>query len=219
MPAGEKASEGRFAFLNQVHGNNIAVIEDEKQVEKPGFYHFLKADGIVTNISHLTLLVMTADCLSIFFIVLKRGPEAQKPASDWVGLAHAGWRGTRQEIARKTISLLRERSGCRPEDIFVAFGPVIGSAHYEVGSEFQQYFPASTDRRRLFDPQPALRRINEKWLLDLACENTRQLREAGIPKAHLVNLKICTVDENSHFYSSRKEKDAAGRMISFITKI
>ena len=69
------------------------------------------------------------------------------------------------------------------------------------------------------DPQPALRRINEKWLLDLACENTRQLREAGIPKAHLVNLKICTVDENSHFYSSRKEKDAAGRMISFITKI
>gem|GEM_PF-7055781 len=68
----EKASVSRFIFLNQVHGDNIVVLENgaaTSPYEKEGFYHFPEADGVITNVPHLTLLVMTADCLPVFFNV------------------------------------------------------------------------------------------------------------------------------------------------------
>lgn len=199
----EKASMNRFAFLNQVHGSEIVVLDDAKLYDKDGFYHFLKADAVVTNISRLTLLVMSADCLTIFFMVKGRGKRA-----DWIGLAHAGWKGTSEKIAKKTAAKLVERSGCRPSDIRVAFGPCISGPNYEVGPEFREHF-----KRR------SLSTKKDKLYFDLAGENARQLLEAGVWSWNILDSKICTIGQNAHFYSFRKEKEEAGRMISFITKL
>jgi polyphenol oxidase len=204
--AHEKASSGRFAFLNQVHGDKVVVLEDAKLYEKEGFYHFLEADGILTNIPRLTLLVMTADCLSVFLCAARGAGRSRK--ADWVGLVHAGWRGTEKRISAKALDLLCERSGCRPSDVLVQFGPSIGRRHYEVGPEFCDRFRG-----------PSLRARRSKWYFDLAGENRRQLLAAGVRESAIVDPRICTISENAHFYSFRKEKDEAGRIISFITKL
>ena len=47
-------------------------------------------------------------------------------------------------------------------------------------------------------------------------ENRRQARSAGVPMKNLRISGLCTVSDNRIFYSFRKEKEAAGRMISFI---
>ncbi|MBI3315482.1 MAG: peptidoglycan editing factor PgeF [Candidatus Omnitrophica bacterium] len=189
-----------FALLNQVHGDRIAVLDDAPAFGRKGFFHFEGSDGAVTNVRGLTLLVLTADCLSIFF-----------RAGDWIGLAHAGWRGTQRRIAAKVYRLIREKAACRDSDIFMILGPRIGPDHYEVGQEFEKIFNRHGSRS-------ALRRKNGKLTLDLAKENRCQLLEAGALNKHISDLGICTVSENSDFYSFRRERTQAGRVVSFILK-
>ncbi len=190
----------KFVLLNQVHEDKIVVLEDEAQFSKEVFYHFLKADAVITSVRDLTLLVMTADCLPVFFIA--PGPNP------WVGLAHAGWRGTQQQITKKTLELIVEKSKCLPQDVHIAFGPCIGKDQYEVGEEFKGLFP-----------KKSLHFKHDKVYFNLSGENRRQLLEAGVLEKNILDHEICTVSENEDFYSFRKEKDAAGRMVSFITKL
>lgn len=202
----EKAASGRFVILNQVHGDRVVVLDDTKLYDNDGFYYFPEADAAITNVPGLTLLVLTADCLPVFLTSLKR--VNGKKVADWVGLVHAGWRGTRQKIVEKAVRILCERADCGPQDLRAAFGPCIGRAHYEVGAEFRDFFGQSVLQSR-----------GGKLYFDLAGENWRQLVAAGLDPADIAASRICTIASNRHFYSYRKEKDAAGRTISFLTKL
>ena len=79
----------RFVFLNQVHQSRVEVLDDESKYAQGGFYHLPNTDGVLTNISGLTLLVLTADCLPILFCAKAR----RSKKADWIGVVHAGWRG------------------------------------------------------------------------------------------------------------------------------
>ena len=189
-----------YIFLNQVHGGEIAVIEKGKTPQNGEFLRVPETDGVLTDASGCALLVLTADCLSIFFCAMK-----DKKAS-WIGLVHAGWRGTKETIAQKAFILLMKKARCPAQDIHIAFGPSIGAGSYEVGEEFQENFPAES-----------LRRIKGKLFFDLAGENKRQLVEAGADPKNISDVKIDTFSDKN-FYSFRREKENAGRMISFIFK-
>ncbi len=200
-----KIFSDKFVFLNQIHGDYVAVL-DENQFSGGNFVHIPNADGVVTNLQNVTLLVFTADCLSIFL-------SGGRGDNQWIGIVHAGWRGTQKMIVKKAFDLIRQRSGCSASDVRAIFGPRIGTDHYEVGEEFVNYFGLSGSGRR-----SSLRRKNGKLYFDLAGENKKQLIEAGASKDRILNLHICTVSENHDFYSFRKEKEEAGRIISFISK-
>lgn len=187
----------RYVVLNQVHGDDFEVLTDAAAFEKTGFYYFKERDGALTNIPGLCLLSMSADCLSIFF-----------RAKDWVGVIHAGWRGTQQKIAQEALQQIGRRAAVDPSAIQIIFGPCISGVSYEVGEEFTQYFPASS-----------FKRINSKLYFNLAAENQRQLIEAGAMAKNIHNESICTVLENRDFHSFRKEGDQAGRIISYIVKV
>lgn len=193
---------GRFVVLNQVHGDKIAVLDKAKDYKKTGFYHLLNTDGVITNIPELTLLVMTADCLPIFFTA----PSAKPGSSYWAGLTHAGWRGTEKQIAKKTFTLIKKYSGCKSSEIRVYFGPRIGVSAYEVGNEFRRYFNGSA----------ALKSRGAKLYFDLAFENRRQLLAAGVDPKNIIDHGFCTSKDEDDFYSFRREKECAGRNISFI---
>ncbi len=189
----------RFAVLNQVHGDKVAVLsskDDGAKFQKEGFYALPGHDAVITDIAGLTLLAFSADCLTVFFT-----------AGDWIGVAHAGWRGTQSRIVPKTLRLIAEKAGCRPRNVHVIFGPAIGPSHYEVGSEFKAYFRAGSFVEK-----------NGKLFFNIAKENKLQLRETGLPERNISDHEICTVNENDNFHSFRKEKDKAGRTISFISK-
>lgn len=181
----------KFAFPEQVHGNQVAVLDGLPS----GDFHCLRGtDGAITDQKGLALLVLTADCLSVFL----RAPG-------WVGLVHAGWRGTRGGITKNAFELLKARSGCSHAEIQVIFGPCIGPSRYEVGPEFRDIFPKRSWREK-----------KGKLYFDLAGENKRQLLDAGASERRITELHYCTVEENEDFYSFRKEGAAAGRQASFI---
>ncbi len=187
----------KFVLLRQVHGDHIVTLEDPELFIKPGFYPQESADGAITKVPGLSLLVFSADCLSIFFL-----------AGEWIGLAHAGWRGTKSNIALKMLKLISKRSGVPASKVCVIFGPRIGADAYAVGEEFAGHFPKESLHRR-----------KGKLHFDLGSENKRQLQEAGASHYNLLDHGICTVQQNADFYSFRKEGDQAGRIISFITKL
>lgn len=189
----------RFVTLRQVHGERIVTVSEPP---KTSFETHPDADAVITNVPGLTLVALTADCLSVFYWVPDR---SRKRRSSWVGVAHAGWRGTRADIAVKTLRLLCDRSGASPKDVHVAFGPSIGCGHYEVGEEFAAIFPKSVRRRK-----------NGKLHFDLSGENRRRLLEAGVHEERLHDYGVCTAEEPEDFYSYRREKERAGRMLSFI---
>ncbi len=180
----------RFVYLDQVHGARVTVLDTASE----HFTRLTETDAVVTDLKDLGLIVMTAGCLSVFFL-----------AGEWVGLAHAGWRGTKEKIAAKTLRTIVAKSGQKPEVVRIIFGPCIRSCHYEVGGEFKSHFDSNVVRER-----------SGKLTFDIALENEKQLVEAGALESKLFDSGICTVCQSSDFYSYRLEKESAGRMISWV---
>lgn len=185
---------GRFVYLHQVHGAHVEVLEQGNGQRYQGFRRLAETDGVVINIPGLTLLAMSADCLSIFF-----------SAPGWAGIVHAGWRGSHQKISQNAVKLILEKSGCKPSDVHVIFGPAICGRHYRVGPEFKAHFSG-----------PALQARRGKFYFDLVRENRDQIQSMGVPEENFSDTSLCTVSHHKYFYSFRTEKEHADRMVSFI---
>jgi polyphenol oxidase len=149
-----------------------------------------EGDGLVTNLPNLSLSVRTADC---YPILLADGRNRA------VGAIHAGWRGTAAHIAEKTLMKMRSEFGTQPGDVFAAIGPGINFCCYEVGGEVARQFG-----------------LGGRTHLDLVSENRMQMEKAGILPENIEALGICTFCDAERFFSYRREKEQAGRMISFI---
>ena len=118
-----KTKPDKFIVLEQIHGEEVAVLDDKSFYREPGFYSVKGTDGVVTCVNDLTLLVLTADCLPLFFYVQNSGKK-------WIGAVHAGWRGTQKKISQKALSLIKDQSGCAASDVQVILGARIGKTHY-----------------------------------------------------------------------------------------
>jgi YfiH family protein len=105
---------GPVQFMNQVHGDRIAIIEAVTDVDPT-------ADALVTGIQNITLAVQVADCIPL----LLTSKEA-------VAAVHVGRRGLVNEITRKTIKLMREMGA---QGITGIIGPAICGACYEVSQD------------------------------------------------------------------------------------
>ena len=183
--------------VKQPHKANI--IKVNKKYRGKGAVNFKSAissfDGLITREKKLPLAVFTADCLSIFLFC---------PKTNTIGLIHAGWRGTKGEIAKKAIILMKQNFNCKPKDIIVCLGPTIRRCCYEVGNDFKKYFKQGLIKR------------NGRLFLDLIKINKKQLVSCGVKNKNIIDSKICTSCENNKFFSYRREKDKAGRMMSVI---
>lgn len=149
-----------------------------------------EGDALITAEPGLPVSIRTADCLP----VLLADPEHHVVAA-----VHAGWRGTAAHIAVETLARMEKEFGTRPAQVRAAIGPGIGACCYAVGPEVAERFGREGACR-----------------LDLAAENIRQLIAAGVESACIEHLARCTACEPAHFHSWRRDRDTAGRMISFI---
>jgi YfiH family protein len=179
----------------QTHGANIKVAG----ILQKGFgaleYETALADtdAFITNRKNLPVAIFTADCLSIFlYDALNRA----------IGLVHAGWRGTRENLAKKTVEAMRGEFNSSPENIHVFFGPCIRSCCYKVGNDFKDIFPKKLQRRW------------GKLFLDLAAINREQLNLCGIKPGNITDCSTCTFCRNQEYFSFRKEGDSSGRIMS-----
>jgi hypothetical protein len=155
-----------------------------------------EGDAIISTEPDVAIGIKTADCVPVLLA------DAENRA---IACVHAGWRGTAANILGATIDALQSR-GCRPEDIRVAIGPSIGSCCYEVGEDVARHF-AQWPQGIIGTGVPRL---------DLRLINEMQARDAGVRQVW--KSRECTFCRPERFYSFRREKEQAGRMISFIKR-
>jgi YfiH family protein len=156
----------------------------------PGLDRFAEGDALVSGQAGTIVGVRTADCVPI--LVVDERTRA-------VAAVHAGWRGTAAGIVGSAVKELAGRYGSRPEDLHAAIGPAIGLCCYEVGPEVAHRFGMDGDG---------------PVKIDLAGINARQLAEAGV--GDIWSAGECTYCESGRYFSFRREREEAGRMLSFV---
>ena len=156
----------------------------------PGEDRFADGDGLISREPGTVVGIRTADCVPILIADEK---------THAVGAIHAGWRGTDARIVSRAVEDMVRIYNSNPNDLHAAVGPSIGACCYEVGPEVALRFGIETD---------------VPVRIDLAEINGRLLGEAGVPDVW--QARQCTFCEGERYYSFRREKEAAGRMISYI---
>ncbi len=187
----------------------------------------LRGDALLTRRPGRLLGIKTADCFPVLLV------DGRRRA---VAAVHAGWRGLVQRVVEKTAGEMRRNFGSAPADLRAAIGPGIQACCFEVGhevlEEFASQFADAGDYCRLDPPDPLETRLPQQPLtgvrnmlrdpvtarahVDLAEAVRRQLLAAGLDLRRIYNSGRCTACELLRFYSYRREKDAAGRMLSVI---
>jgi len=147
------ASVGPTQYMNQVHGDRIALIEQVTD-EVP------TADALVTGIPGITLAVMVADCIPL----LLKSKES-------VAAVHVGRRGLVNEITRKTLSVMRDMGASQ---ITAIIGPSICGKCYEVSEEIYNEVTAT-------HPFAQSRTPVGTFSLDLPAALRSVLSDEGIP--------------------------------------
>lgn len=180
-------------WLNQVHG--VAVAEAEPDAEKR-LHHVPDADAVTTAATGIPCVVMTADCLPVFFC------DADGTR---VAVAHAGWRGLCDGVLEAVVARFPV-----PERVLVWLGPAIGPERFEVGAEVRAAFMAKdAGAAAAFRPGPNVGR----WLADIYALARLRLERVGV---HGVSGGgFCTVTEGERFFSYRRDGHT-GRMASVI---
>ncbi len=175
----------------QVHGNRVAVVgQAERGQVVPA------TDGLITNKPGTVLLQRFADCVPIILY---------DPVQHAAGLAHAGWRGTIAQVARRTVEAMGAHFGSDPADLCAGVGPGIGPCCYQVGPDVTQQV------QRTFENTNGLlaRRPDGSWHLDLWAANANQLAGAGVE--HVEVAEICTACRVDEWFSHRAERGRTGR--------
>ncbi len=182
---------------HQVHGSRVyrVGVLDQGRGGTSAAEAVPETDALCTSEPGIPLGVMTADCLSVFFF---------DPATPSIGIAHAGWRGTREGICARTIQAMRVNFGADPSSLKVWFGPCIRACCYQVGEEFGAHFPLHVERRE------------QGFYLDLIGENRQQAIEAGVRLSHIGDSGMCTICGPEPFFSHRRDGAECGRMLSVV---
>lgn len=181
---------GEPVYLAQVHGTTVADLDTHWGGERP------RADGAVTRTAGRVAVVLTADCLPVFFA---------DRAGSRVGVAHAGWRGLAAGVLESTLAML----SLPARDVVAWMGPAIGPDAFEVGPEVKEAFER-------FDPaaSTAIRPgVPGKYMADLYALARQRLERASVHEIH--GGGFCTYRETGRFFSYRRVKES-GRMGAFI---
>lgn len=191
----------KYVLTRQTHSDIVRVVTD---ADCAGFCHreYPECDALVTNTPGVTLLVFTADCTPLLF---------HDPVTGAVGAAHAGWRGTAQNIGAKTVEAMVKHFGSKPEDIRVAIGPNLAQCHFETDLDVPSAMIAAFGEEVL----PLIQQKGEKYFPDLKLINAMALRRAGVRQ--IVISECCTWCESDRFWSHRVTGGDRGSQGAVIT--
>ena len=154
-----------------------------------------EGDALVSRIPGVLVGIRTADCVPILIA---------DPVTRAVAALHAGWRGTAGWMVAAAIRTICANGTSRPGDLIAAIGPSIGACCYETGPEvalqFDRAFHSGTT-------------VAGAAHIDLRAANEAQLRSSGV--SNIWKSPECTFCSGDRYYSYRREREEAGRMISF----
>lgn len=185
--------------LTQVHGDHILRLSGAEEIAS---VRALPGDALITDRPLLPVAVRAADCVPI--LIAHPGGA--------VAAVHAGWKGSRAEIVKKTLAMMKTEMGLDPFAAVLSIGPAICERCYEVGGEVAGFFS------RFSGCVQAL--SEDKFLLDLKTINLRLAEEAGADPAKIRMHPECTLCQEKDFYSYRGEtkrgEKGEGRNIAWV---
>lgn len=179
-------------WLQQIHGTDVVDAFSEPKLRAQTVP---EADAVTTTHRGLPCVVMTADCLPVFF---------SDRNGNRVAVAHAGWRGLCHGILENTLARFTN-----PAEVMCWLGPAIGANAFEVGAEVRDAFmKADKSAASAF-----VAKANGKYHADIYELARQRLVKAGI--GMISGGEMCTVSDSTRFYSYRREQ-TTGRMASII---
>lgn len=189
----------------QTHDIRIAKIDKANQGKGSSDYEssFSATDGFLTSEQGILLTLCYADCVPLYFI---------EPESRLIGVAHAGWKGTVHGIAGEMVSKFRQ-NGAKTENISAIIGPSICKKCYIVDERVINLVKNILDG---VDILPYNQVSEGQYSLDLKELNRQILVKAGVKDANIEVTDYCTSCHSEHFYSHRRDKGNAGRMMAYI---
>lgn len=188
-------------LLRQVHGTAVQVADGKGTEEPPDGLH-PEGDALITDRSGVALGVRVADCVPILVC---------DPVRRAIAAVHAGWRGTAAGVLTTTLDTMMRSYRSNAADLRLAIGPAIGPCCFEVGDDVLE---ALLGR----DPGASVcvRTAGRRRLVDLIEANRRQACAAGVPSAQIRSADLCTVCHPELFWSYRRERTSADRMLALI---
>lgn len=159
------------------------------------------ADAVITREEGMLIGVQTADCVPVLLY---------DKVARVVGAVHAGWRGTAEEILRKTIRMMQDRLFSSPSNVAVAIGPSIRPCCYNVGPEVVDSV------RRATGEGDYVRMSGDRHFIDLQRANRLQALSLGVPKDNIWISEDCTYCLPERYFSYRFAKGPTGRQAGFI---
>ncbi|MGM7720286.1 peptidoglycan editing factor PgeF [Metabacillus sp. Hm71] len=195
-----------WVFAEQIHSTHIEKVSIQDRGRGLTAYKdgLSGSDGLYTKDDGVMLSLCFADCVPLYFIA---------PEKHLIGLAHAGWKGTVNDIGGEMVRKWINEEDADPKNIKVAIGPAIGHCCYIVDDKvisainkivIKKY---SVPYRSVSDGQ---------YTLDLKQLNKYLLLESGVKEENITISQQCTSCENDLFFSHRRDAGKTGRMLSFI---
>lgn len=169
------SSLGSVIYMNQSHSDQVVVVDGSLINE-------VNADALVTQQSDIALAVLVADCIPLLLWDEERM---------CVAAVHVGRGGLMNEIALKTLAVMRAMGGV---EISALLGPSICGKCYEVGEEIHVEVCA-------VHPLADSRTRSGSLSLDLPKALAGQLSAQGVT---VKQSSECTV-ENLEFFSYRRD--------------
>ncbi len=202
---GLEVDPAKLIFSSQVHGDTVRCVTSAdagKGLDKKVDYD---ADGLITDIPGVTLVVFGADCLSVLLC---------DPVRRVAAAVHAGWRGTALGIVERAVEKMVGYYGSRVSDIVAAIGPGISKCCFETSEDVPNAMTAALGAAAL----PYISGGGEgKFKVDLKGLNTVRLERVGVRKEHIDISPECTFCAPEKYWSHRYTKGERGSQAALIS--
>lgn len=170
----------QVVYAQQNHGVNVHRITKKNTSQIPA------ADALFTTEKGVGLAVTHADCQGAIFY---------DPVHEAVGVAHAGWKGSAQNIYARLIETMHREIGTQPHNLLVCISPSLGPDH----AEYKNYKHDFPDGLWSFQVRP---NHFDFWAI-----SRKQLLESGILEKNIEMSQVCTVCSPKECFSYRREKE------------
>lgn len=195
----------KLVFSSQVHGDvvrPVTLADEGKGLDQSVDYD---ADGLITNVPEISLVVFGADCLTILL---------SDPVRRVIAAAHAGWRGTALGIAAKAVEAMVKDYSCERKNILAAIGPGISKCCFETGGEVPEAMTTALGK----DALPYIRESEDgKFKVDLKGLNTLWLKRSGVLATNIDISPDCTLCHPEKYWSHRYTKGERGSQAALIS--
>lgn len=188
----------RSFYINQVHGNSLCIVREDDlsrlktfSTAPPDFDAIVPvsgdtADGIVTDVPGVLLVIQVADC---------QGVILYDPVRKVLANIHSGWRGSVLNIVGAGVDAMVQQFASVPGDILAGVSPSLGPCCAEF-INYRDEIPEKLWQYRLNDHYFDFWRITR-----------HQLTDKGVHPKNIEVAGICTKCTSQRFFSHRKDRN------------